>query len=320
MHGSHFTQEDRMPRTVTYNATLEKRTDLTDALTIFRFRMDAALPEAPWFVPGQYCVIGLNNTDRPELGAVQRRMSIASSCWDRSGIEFYIRYVAHPTSDNPLTHLLWKLSVGDRAFVRAIPKGRFTITHLVGDADPRLKLCVAAGTGLAPFVAIVRSHLDAHPGTPLHRFAILHAASYPEDLGYRQELEEWTRHGLLYLPTISRPHLRPDWQGTSGRVEDLFLADHLAATERHLGLEAGFLRPANVAVFVCGLQGTIGRCIERLAPRGFVPDQRRLRAALGVPEEQPSSLFFEQYDTAPVIDLTDPANVARIAGALRAAC
>jgi ferredoxin--NADP+ reductase len=245
-------------------------------------------------------------------------MSIASSSMDRSGVEFYIRYVAHPASVNPLTHLLWKLNDGDRAFVRAIPKGHFTVSHLVGDADARLKLFVAAGTGLAPYVAMVRSQLATHPALTLERFAILHGASYPEELGYREEIDSWTRRGLHYVPTISRPHERPDWQGCSGRVEDLFREERLADTESLLGLASGALRPQHVAVFVCGLQGTIGRCIERLAPRGFVPDQKRLRTALGVPEQQPASLFFEQYDTAPVIDLEDTGNVERLASLLRA--
>jgi len=306
-------------RSIEYNATLTERIDFTDALALFRFRPDAPLPEAPWFVPGQYCVLGMNNTHHPELGAVQRRMSIASSSWERSHIEFYIRYVRHPASTNPLTHLLWTLQEGDRAAVRAVPKGRFTVADLLGDEDTRLRLFVAAGTGLAPYLSMLRSQMDAAPQATLDHDIVLHGASYPEELGLRDTLESWAPRGLRYLPTVSRPGERPAWQGIGGRVEDFFLPERLVDTEDRLGLAPGTVHPDRVAVFVCGLQGTIGRCIERLALRGFVPDDRRLRAALRVPDDTPSSLFFEQYDTEPVIDLKDTENLDRLRTALEAA-
>ncbi len=308
-----------MAKAVEYNATLRKRIDLTEALTIFQFDPDGDLPDAPWFVPGQYCVLGLNNDD-PALGASQRPMSIASASQNREDIEFYIRWVASPTSKNPLTHLLWKLQEGDRAFVRPVPKGKFTVHHLVGDDDPRIKVFVAAGTGLAPFVSIVRSYLNDHPGASLERFAILHGASYSEDVGYREELEGLVaNNGLRYVPTISRPKERPSWTGAHGRVEDLFSSAQIADTEGRLGLEPGGLRPSDAAIFVCGLQGTIGKCIERMAGRGFVPDHRGMRKALEVPDDVEASLFYEQYDTEPVIDLKDEALIAQLTEELRAA-
>jgi ferredoxin--NADP+ reductase len=83
-----------------YNATLRKRVDLTDALTIFRIDPDEPPATRPWFVPGQYCVLGMNNEAKPELGSVRRSMSIASAPEDEGPVEFYIRYVSKPESDN----------------------------------------------------------------------------------------------------------------------------------------------------------------------------------------------------------------------------
>ena len=45
-----------------------------------------------------------------------------------------------------------------------------------------------------------------------------------------------------------------------------------------------------------------------------MPDHKRMREALGVPPELPASLFFEQYDTEPVIDIKTP----EVIGPLRA--
>ena len=49
------------PKALEYNATLVERVDVTDALTMFRIEPDQMPAELPWFVPGQYCVLGANN-------------------------------------------------------------------------------------------------------------------------------------------------------------------------------------------------------------------------------------------------------------------
>lgn len=75
-----------MAKPLEYNATLTERVDVTEALTLFRITPDQAPAQHPWFVPGQYCVLGLNNTEKPELGSVRRSMSIASAPEDRGPV------------------------------------------------------------------------------------------------------------------------------------------------------------------------------------------------------------------------------------------
>ncbi len=225
----------------------------------------------------------------------------------------------YPESDNPLTHLLWKTADGDRLYLRNKPVGKFTLHDTVGDDDPRLKVFVAAGTGLAPFVSIVRSHHLRDPDADLSGYAVLHGASYPSDLAYLEELEGYRGRGLRYLTTVSRPKESPDWRGDQGRVEDYFKPERQAELEERLGLGEGQLRPDKAAVFICGLQGTIGETIARLVPRGFVPENRKLRRALEVPDDVESSVFFEQYDTTPVIDVNDPVVIEPLRAQLREA-
>jgi ferredoxin--NADP+ reductase len=95
-------------------------------------------------------------------------------------------------------------------------------------------------------------------------------------------------------------------------VEDFFLLERLDNLEKELGLGKGELRADKATIFICGLTGTIGNTLERLLHRGFVPDNRRVRKALEVPEETPSSLFYEQYDTTPPVNIKDPDEVARL--------
>jgi len=248
----------------------------------------------------------LNNEEKPELGSVRRPMSIASAPEERDVLEFYIRWVGHPESDNPLTHLLWKVRAGDRIFLRNRPTGKFTLAHTVGDDDPRLKVFVAAGTGLAPFVSIVRSVHLRDPGADLSSYAILHGASYPPELGYGEELSGYRKNGLHYFRSISRPKESPEWQGDKGRVEDYFLPERLEELDERLSLGPGGLVPERAAVFICGLQGTIGQTIKRLVGRGYVPETKKLRRALEVGDDVEPSLYFEQYDATPVIEVDDP--------------
>lgn len=296
-----------MGKPLTYNTTLVERLDFTDALAVFKIQPDEPIEADPAFLPGQYMTLGMNNEEKPELGSVRRPMSIASAPEEQGSLEFYIRYVSKPDSDNPLTHLLWKTRASDRLFLRSRAVGKFTVQDTIGTADPRLRLCVAAGTGLAPFISCVRSEVLRDPSADLSGWAILHGASFPADLGYREELESLAaNNGLVYLSTVSRPWAAPEWEGDKGRVEDYFLPERIDDTEQRLGLEPGGLQPAQTAIFICGLQGTIGSTISRLMSRGFVPDNRKLRRALEVPEGVSNSLFFEQYDATPVIDVKDP--------------
>jgi ferredoxin/flavodoxin---NADP+ reductase len=309
------------PKPLVYNATLVQRIDLTNALTLFRVKPDEAPAERPWFVPGQYCVLGMNNAAKPELGSVRRSMSIASAPEDDGPTEFYIRYVSKPESENPLTHLLWTLKDGDRLYMRPVAAGVFTVKDTVGVDDPRLRIMVAAGTGSAPFVSMLRSELRRNPQADLSKWVLLHGASYPSDLGHREELQGLVEtHGLKYYGTVSRPKEAPDWKGDTGRVEELFAADRLGELERRCGLAPGGFTPKTAAIFICGLQGTIANTIINLLDRGFVPDHKRMREALGVPAELPATLFYEQYDTEPVIDLKTPAVIeplrARMVAAL----
>jgi len=311
-----------MAKLLEYNATLVEREDITPLLAIFRVRPDEALPgEGPWFIPGQYMVIGLNNEGVPELGSVRRPMSIASAPERRDLIEFYIRFVERPESDNPLTHLLWKVQPGDRMYTRAKPTGKFTLTETCGEDDPRLKVMVAAGTGLAPFLSIARSRWNREPERSQKDLAIIHGVSYSADLGYAEEIKALSEKvGLQYFPTVSRANRDPDkWAGHAGRAESFFVADELGAFEEATGLGAGGMIPSRAQILICGLQGTIGSTITRLLGRGFIPDNRRLRRALEVPEELPASIFYEAYDTTPPIDVSDEALISGLKAELHAA-
>lgn len=293
-------------KNIDYNATVAKRIDLADGLSIFRVRADE--PHFDTFVPGQYTVLGLNH---PEKGPVLRAYSIASPPQTLPGyLEFYVRYVRLPASDNPLTHLLFKLKEGDRIHMGSKVKGHFTVEHALPHGDGRMRVCVAAGTGLAPFTSMVFDEI--HRGGDAREFLVLHGASYPHDLGYREEMHRALNppgKAPRYFPTISRDPGNGAWpaDGWRGRVESFFEPEKILCLEHAAGLPPGFLKPANAAVLICGLTGTIASTLINLLDRGFVPGELKVRNALRIPKETPASLHFEQYDTEPVLDLANEA-------------
>lgn len=307
-----------MAKLLNYNATLVERVECNDGLAVFKVRPDEFAPTSDWFEPGQYLTLGLNNKALPALGSVRRPMSIASPPSQQDTVDFYIRFVSTPESDNPLTHLLWPLTTGARLYISPRPSGRFTVKHSTGASDPRFKLLVAAGTGLAPFTSMVFQQCARDANADLTGWGIVHAASYAADIGYKGELEALSeRHGLRYIPSISRPAQCPEWDGHTGRVEDFFLPDRLADTENALGLDVGRLSPENSVVYICGLNGTITNTLERLLPRGFIPNHRKIRRALEVADDVAASFFFEPYDNTPVVEIKEAQNIARLKALMR---
>jgi hypothetical protein len=102
-------------------------------------------------------------------------------------------------------------------------------------------------------------------------------------------------------------------------VEAFFEPGRLADFEKRLGLPEGGFNPKNVVIYICGLTGTITGTIVPLIDRAFIPDFKRIREALGVPAEAKDSVFYEQYDTEPVINIKDPAVVEPLKARMQAA-
>jgi ferredoxin--NADP+ reductase len=231
-----------------YNARLVRRLDLTGSLAVFWVAPDDGPAR---FEAGQYFALGVEVAGT----LVQRPYSAASSPRSRAGAyEFYVRLV----TGGVFTPLLWRLESGHRLSLGR-PKGRFVLT---ADAD-RTHLLIATGTGVAPFVSMLRT---LRADRIRRRAVVLHGASYVADLGYRAELEAYQGAGadpLRYVPTISRPWAPENaaWNGRTGRVETL-----LPAVYDELGL-----RPESAVAYLCGNPEMVARVEAYLRGRGCAP-------------------------------------------------
>jgi len=233
-----------------YNAKLVRRVDHTDDLATFWVRFDG---EPTPFEPGQYMTIGVYVDGK----IVQRPYSVASppEVAGDEGYEMYVRLVPIPR----FTTLLWRLEEG--APMRMIgPKGKF----MLEPEDDRTHLFVSTGTGIAPFMAMMRQHL-IH-GRP-RKTVMLNGSSYVHELGYRDVLEQWQSDGtypVTYVPTISRPNdaINSGWTGRTGRAEGA-LIDVVNDLE---------LRPDNTVTYICGNPDMIINVEEELLRAGFAEE------------------------------------------------
>ena len=255
-----------------YNATVTQRTEVAPGLIILRVVPDT-LPFP--FRAGQYVVLGLKVSeprvsgadDDPEGagtvaaggGLIRRAYSIASSSRGDEFLEFYLTLVR----SGELSPRLFHLGVGDRLYVGPKAVGVFTLDRTPRD---RHVLLAATGTGLAPYMSMLRTDLACGGW---RRFVILQGARYSWDLGYRSELVALRRlcSNLTYIPVISRSSAEPAWRGRSGYLQDVLIS---SAIREESGL---YLTPETFHVYLCGNPAMIEVATARLIERGFVKDK-----------------------------------------------
>ncbi len=264
-----------------YNATVIAVVRWTPDLFTLKIRPDADLEP---FIAGQYVLLGLTS-DRPRRPGselefkeskpgrlVMRAYSIASGGRDPGTLEFYISLVGN----GALTPRLVTLEAGERIYVGEKIRGHFTLDH-VPDGHENVVLC-ATGTGLAPYLSMLRDE-DFAPHS--HRFALLQGAATGNELGYLDEISLRTaRHAHWhYLPSITRPHLYPWWNGDTGRLTRYFEGSLL---QERCGIP---LDPDKTSVFLCGNPAMIAQVKDMLVPMGY---------AMG-DAQNPGSLHIEEY-------------------------
>ncbi|MBN1827338.1 MAG: hypothetical protein JW958_13850 [Candidatus Eisenbacteria bacterium] len=245
-----------------YNARVTAREETAPGRLLLR-----VLPDAPHrvFEPGQYLPLGLfaregragdvppASPDPPPDRLIRRPYSMTSRP-DEGEREFYISLVP----DGALTPRLFALRAGDPLWIAPVPRGAFTASPVPPD---RGLILIAAGTGVAPFVSMIRSRSAGDP----RRWALLHGARRAGELGFREELESSARGDgrLLYFPAVTRPGPEERWNGPMGRV-NVFLDD--GSFERAFGET---IEPGRHHVFLCGAPDMVHDLRERFEARGF---------------------------------------------------
>jgi ferredoxin--NADP+ reductase len=221
------------------------------------FSLQVAAPEVT-FVAGQFARLGLPAPPGSTEEMLGRPYSFANSP-DSAPHEFYVITVP----GGPLSPRLAALAPGDPIWLLAQANGFFSVSE-VPAAD--VLWCLATGTGLAPFLSILRTAL---PWQKYGRVVLVHAVRAASELTYREEIAEIgaAHPGVFtYVPVVSRE----DHPGAlRGRIPELI-------TDGRLEARAGVaLAAASSQVMLCGNPAMIDDTKTVLAARGMRRHRRR---------------------------------------------
>ncbi|QWF18886.1 ferredoxin--NADP reductase [Lysobacter capsici] len=226
-----------------------------DSLFSFRTTRDPGFR----FDSGHFVMVGLEVDGRP----LMRAYSIASAHY-----EDHLEFFSIKVPDGPLTSRLRHINNGDQVLVSRRPTG----TLVLNDLNPGKRLyLLGTGTGLAPFLSIIRDPLTYER---FETVVLAHGVRHVSDLAYAQFLEEelpkheflgeLIRRQLIYYPSVTREPFR-----NQGRITDA-IADGLMA--QTLGLPP--LDPGEDRVMLCGSPQMLEDTAALLEGRGFKPSPR----------------------------------------------
>jgi ferredoxin--NADP+ reductase len=200
------------------------------------------------FVPGQFINLGL------DIGGsrVKRSYSLASAPGEPC--EVYLSLVP----EGGLTPTLFERGQGEKVWLDDRALGFFTLDHI--PAAERAWL-VATGTGLGPFLSMLRSPVIWQR---FSRIVLVHGARHVSHLGYADELARLVAEHpgqLDYVRAVTRDAPPPGV--LSGRLPAL-----IASGELEKRLELAF-DPARDHVLLCGNPAMISEVQTLLRSRGL---------------------------------------------------
>jgi ferredoxin--NADP+ reductase len=177
------------------------------------FSFTLTRPQDFAFENGEFVTIGLKREGK----MVARAYSIVSTT-DRDHLEFLSIHVP----DGPLTSQLAQVRPGDSVWVNSKATGSLTLNHVL---PGRVLYMLATGTGLAPFISLIR---DPATYARFEQVVLVHSVRTVSELAYHDEISALDNPQLHYVPTVTRePFATPE------RGADLFCTGQLS---QRLGL------------------------------------------------------------------------------------
>ena len=207
------------------------------------------------FQSGQFTMIGLAVDGRPLL----RAYSMVSPHWEET-----LEFLSIKVQDGPLTSRLQHVQPGDTVLVGRKPSGTLLLQNLL--PGRRLYL-LSTGTGLAPFMSVVR---DPEVYERFETVILVHGCRQVAELAYADMIQrELPQHEFLgeqitrqlrYYPTVTREPFRHQ-----GRIPALLESGRIA---HDLGLPP--LDREHDRVMLCGSPEMLKDTRALLDKRGFV--------------------------------------------------
>ena len=189
------------------------------------------------FESGHFVMVGLEVEGKP----LMRAYSVASAHYEE-----HLEFFSIKVQDGPLTSRLQHLIPGDKVLIGRKPTGTLVLSDLLPGRNVYL---FATGTGLAPFLSIIR---DPDVYERFEKVVLVHGTRKVDELAYAElidhdlpksdHLGELVREKLLYYPTVTREPFR-----NQGRLPELIANGKLCSD---LGLPQ--LDPQVDRAMICG--------------------------------------------------------------------
>ena len=206
------------------------------------------------FRNGEFTMIGLKVDGRPLL----RAYSVVSPNYEDT-LEFFSIKVP----DGPLTSRLQHVAEGDPIIIGRKATGTLVLDNL---KPGRTLYLLGTGTGLAPFLALIR---DPETYERFEKIVLVHGCREVAELAYGEEivaglsshelLGEEVSAKLIYYPTVTREPFR-----NRGRITDLIETGKLF---QDVGLP--MLDKATDRVMLCGSPEMMVQLRHMMEARGF---------------------------------------------------
>jgi ferredoxin--NADP+ reductase len=221
-----------------------------DTLFSFKTSRDPGLR----FENGHFVMIGLENEGK----RLMRAYSIASANYDD-----HLEFLSIKVQDGELTSRLQHIKPGDPILVSRKPVGTLVLHDLLPGKHLYL---FATGTGLAPFMSIIR---DPHTYERFEKVILVHGVRIVSELAYAEYITDElpnneffgdeVRDRLIYYPTVTREPYQ-----NRGRLTDLVNSGKLF---EDIGLPP--LDPARDRAMICGSPSMLRDTRALLDARGF---------------------------------------------------
>lgn len=240
------------------------------------FCLTITRPSAYRFTPGQFSRLGLADPERPET-VVWRAYSVTSGMADP-----HLEYYGITVPGGQFTSAVKQLRLGDPILLEREPNGFLTIDRFTEGDDLWM---LSTGTGLGPFVAILR---DTAVWRRFRRLVLVHCVRHADELAYAATLRQLAQMAqadpqaatLQLVQSVTREPARSlVSRGTVETPEGVRLHARIPVMIADGTLEAAAgmpLDPDTARLMLCGNPAMIEATRRLLQSRGFRPVRRAL--------------------------------------------
>jgi len=206
------------------------------------------------FDSGQFVMMGLEIEGRP----LTRAYSVVSAAYDD-----YLEFLSIKVPDGALTSKLQHIKEGDRILVGRKPTGTLILANLKPGRNLYL---LGTGTGLAPFMSIIR---DPEAYERFDKVVLMHGCRLVSELAYGDRIMrelpqdeyigEAIRSKLIYFPTVTREPFK-----NRGRVTEL-----LKSPEFYAEINLPVISSEHDRVMICGSPSMLSELKTFCIDQGF---------------------------------------------------